>query len=176
MILLRLIAFLLLALGSCSMRYDVPHKAVVPTVQNPSWWKNESRLVTTEVFSVVLPRSLRDVPVVKDDSPLWKFADENMTVTIETGPYAADYGDYLKSYPEYWEEQRSIDGELVKLVSFNYGDKSHTLLEPSKQYLVGVHFNTSDGVKTELTAQVHFRSDSDKQRAIDIIGSIRFNR
>lgn len=165
---------LLLALGCCGACDEAPQNESVPTVEESSRLQTKTRLVTTDHFSIELPQSLREIPVVEDDSPFWKFADADMTVAIEAGPYAPSFGDYLKNYPEYSEEQKSIGGETVKIVSFNYGEKSKTLSDSSKKYVIGVHFGRSDHVRNELTVQISFRSDTSRRAAFNIIESIRF--
>jgi hypothetical protein len=136
--------------------------------------KAAGTLVTGDYFSLTVPRSLRENATQGEDSELWEFSNENITVNIESGPFAMTLEDNLRVYPEYREEWKMIGEEKVKIISFTYGEQSHTLRDPSKKNVVAGFFPKSGNVKSNLTLWISFRSVSERQAAIDIIESVRF--
>jgi hypothetical protein len=135
---------------------------------------SESRPITRSFFALSIPKSLREQSVKGMDSNMWEFSNDDITVSLESGPLTMTLEDWLKNYSDYTEEWKTIDGELVKTVSFNYGPQSHTLNDPSKNNIVAVHFPRSARTNNNLTVWVSFRSPRNRQTAIDIIESVRF--
>lgn len=137
---------------------------------------SKGKLVTGDYFSLLVPPSLSENVTKGEDSKLWEFSDEDITVNIESGPFAMTLESNLQIYPEYKEKWKTIGEAKGKIISFNYGEKSHTLRDPSKNNVVAGYFPKSEKVKSNLTIWISFRSVSEMQTAIDILESVRFRQ
>ncbi|MBK7394164.1 MAG: hypothetical protein IPI64_12850 [Chloracidobacterium sp.] len=123
-------------------------------------------------FSIILPNSFSRKPWHGDDSGGWEFTNKKMEISTESGIYAPDVKNYGDT--NYREFQKTIDGELVKIATYEVRDPK-LLVDPSKKYCVIGRFEASPRVGSPLVISACFPDPKEEQLATQIIESIRFD-
>lgn len=137
--------------------------------------KVESIVIEKDFFTILIPSELKKQPISGEDSNLSVFSNESISVSLEYGWTTNRVeASLLRRYSEYQEEWKTIDNERAKVVTFNYGEQSDTLKDPSKECVLAAYFAPSSRVKTHLTVWISYRPTIQKVQAKEIIESIRF--
>ena len=131
---------------------------------------DEVKLVKKPEFSLYLPMSFVEQTIEVEDSKLWEFGDENITVFVESGLETMTIDRSLERHDQYREEVTTIGGERVKIVSFSYGQESSLLKDPEKSLVLAGHFMKAN---RDLIVWINFRSERYRPVAMGIVESLR---
>ncbi len=120
-------------------------------------------------FSFDLPQSMNKKEVRPLDSFVQQYVGDGMLVTFDYG-WFSDPLDRYESEPEYWREQKKVDGYDATLIGYkpdaDWG-----------KYNAGIAFRniTNDGIQfNHLTMSISYNNSEDKNTTIKILESIRF--